>query len=590
MTTIRYCDLIKDPAAAVVTGMGFNLGPPGGDGWEIVARLPAARIPSSGRYAFIVSGKIGGISLLGATPRNGVAQVCLGDTSGLRHPLYRTNIPLGESLGALESVPFQFVVLFSASPVITDVLWGSTWNNTGGFEMCLWARVFLNNDPATYSASFVVSDVSWLWFDVDRIPVGDRQCEEVLYSPPLAITTSLAGIAGCINTPGSAGQKWLHFVNLSYTPRASLGPAPSFTAGFSTGASFAGFTGRVGTNGRLGMARWPAQAGPEPLIWHQGAFWYEQQPGAVYLPGIKGFDRQTFGAGASTLVYRFRYFGVRLDNLLDVLVRSDTQDPNVTGNLTIPPPWQNGYVPLERPATAIVSAPFVFSTGIVQSTDRRAYDAALTTDRGQQLAFPTQFTQTDAALAEGQAVMAFSDHGLSRSEPDIQYRAHFLGGLSGSPIPFAVRDVTIVQFTPVRDPDVLPNAQPSVGAPVIVVPGRESLDPGSLSAPPTAPCGIIAESGDVAESALIGATGYKRTWPIGGKVRRAFTIQWPVLGESAARTLFDFLVAHPAFRFTPPRRAAIAVLQIDNPQMQQEQGAQVYSISTRVTELIWTGT
>jgi hypothetical protein len=281
---------------------------------------------------------------------------------------------------------------------------------------------------------------------------------------------------------------------------------------------------------------------------------------------------------------------VRLDNLLDVLVRSDTEDPNVTGNLTIPPLWQGGYVPLERPATGIVSAPFVFSTGIVQSTDRRAYDAALTTNRGRQLAFPTQFTQTDAALAEGAAVMAFADHGLSRSEPDIQYRAHFLGGLSGSPIPFAVRDLTIVQFAPVRDPDVLPNAPPSVGAPVVVVPGRESLDPGSLSAPPTAPCGLVEESGQVDEDSIIGATGYKRTWPIGGKVRRSFTVEWPALGESAARTLFDFLIANRAFRYTPPRGVAIAVLQLGNPQLQQQQGAQVYAISTRVTELIWTGT
>lgn len=594
MTEVRYGDLVVETGVATVTSIGSQPGPAGGDGWTRIATLPHGQLPSGSatRLALIVNGKIGGISTSGTGQRFGIVQVCLGDTGGLKSPYYRQQLCVTEALPNVEAVPFQFMVLFSASPSISDPLWGATWNNSSGNEFCLWARTYRNGDPATYACSFLVGDVSWLWWDTNAIPSTDQLCDQYSPATPTALTTTPTLLWMGSNSPGSAAdQKWLHFFNVVYQPRVRNCLAPSFQLGHGDAGGAGSFVAKIGTGAARtwGMARMTGEiGGTEQTYLHHGAFWYQVQPTSVWLPAVKASDRPALAG--NTVVHRVRYFGVRLDSLADVLVRVESSVANSTGNLTTPPNWLDVWIALERQRTGVSTLPMVLCHGIPQVTGRRAYGAALRTDTGRQLAFPQLLEQTDDQnWNEATGRMAFSRSGFSPNLPDIQYRAHFVGGLSAAtPTSYEVRDLTILQVYPVKEPDVIPNVPPTPTGPVLLVPGRESADPSSLSDPPIAPNAATDEGMSALGTEIEGGTGYSRTWPLFAKVRRGFALLWDPIKHSDTLTLTAFLQSNPVFRITPPRESAkVAVAQIEKAAV--EPSGINFRVSVRVAELIWTG-
>ena len=586
MVTTRYGDLVAQPGAFTVSGMGSQPGPVGGDGWQMVARLPQAKLPAgTGRYAIFVSGKVGNIRRSGATPQRGVLQLCLGLDTGTKSPVHKVNLSALEQLGPFEGLPFQFLMVMSSSPSISDPVFGGTFDNSSGAQWCLWGRTFWNGDPLTYAVSFDVSDVSWLWWDTDRIPAADQLCEAYVPAAPVALSTTATGIYLNINQPGSDGQKWLHFHNVAYSPRVHAGLAPHFEFGFSnTPASFSGFSAKVGTQ-RWGQQRGAAVAGAEAPMLQQGCFWYGVQPSGTFLPALRARDRQ---ATAATLVHRYVYVGIRLDNLLDVLSRTETEVLNATCNLASSPLYPTVFVALERPATGIVSAPVALVHGIVATDGLQSYEAALLTNTFDVLDDLDSCSQSDALRQEAVSCMAFATRGLSATLPAIQYRATFVGGLNAPPRSLPVRDLSIVQFNLVRDPDFIPAQPGSPGNPVALSVDRESADPGSLNPPPIAPDAELPEDATREDARIEGATGYARTWPLFMKVRRQFGLDWSRLSEANGATVYAFLKANVAFRYTPPRGAAIAFVQLDPPELVQVSG-QVYAVRARGAELIWTG-
>lgn len=580
MTEIRYGDIVNQPGLRHVTGMGSVLGPRGGDGWQIVARLPGSSLPAgTGRFVIMVNGTMGQIHVTGGTPVNGHLQVCLGHASGFKSALYHQKISAREALGALDGIPFQFLMVQSASPSIVDPDFGATFPNTGE-EWCIWARTYYAGDPQNYTVEFDIGNVSWLWLDSDRIPAADLLCE--VKTTAVNLTTTPVSVAVNLNAPGTAGQLWLHFQNITYIPRTHGGlQAPGFQFGYYD-ATFV--QPRVGTNWRWGQARTNQLFLDTQLC--QGAFWCQVQPAGVFFPACDGWDRQQL-LGLSTTVTRYAYVGLRLDNLLDVLVRNETEVLQVTTNVASNPPYGSRYVTLERPATGIMSAPVVLAHGIVQTTGDQSYDCAIWTNGGQIFDNVDLFARSNGAKLEGVSCMAFSQQGLSRSMPDLQYRAVFVGGLAAPNVSLAVRDFCIVQFNMVRDPDVLPSEPPATAPPIILVPGRESAAPGSLALPPVLPDAAVNEQVESAVAGIAGATGYKRGWPQWVKHRRPFTLRWSPMKASDADALQAFLHANAAFRYQPPRGDAIAVVQIDPVELQPVSG-HLWSLQLRVAELIFT--
>lgn len=596
MVQIRYGDVIPQPGTITVASMGSQPGPVGGDGWETVAVLPSSKLPAGGpkRYCVIVTGKIGNCVHTGAPPSRGVLQLALGLRNGGSQsisPVHRQSISVTEPIGPLVGIPFMFMMLQSSSPSISDPFFGPTFTNGVGPEFALFGRAYWNGDPTAYAIQFDVTDLTWIWFETSAIPSPDQLCEAYVPSSPAALATSTAGVYLNSNQPGAEGQKWLHFHAITYEPRAAGQAAPSFQFGYSPSVgSYSGFVPKIGTNGRWGQNRALFVTGAsEVAMLSQGAFWYGVQPAGTFLPAVMARDRQTLGSGVATRVHRYAYFGVRLDNLLDVLARTETEVQGATSGLVTPPFFPQVYVPLERPATGIVSQPCAMVHGIVQTQGLQAYEAVLTTNQNRTLDFLDSCAQADAARSEGVSCMAFAQQGLSRSMPDLQYRAGFVSVLNGSSISLSVRDITILQFNLVRDPDPNPGIPGSPGSPLLLAPGRESANPASLPVLPVEPDGEEAEDAALAGARVDGATGYSRTWPLFARVRRTMTLTWTGISESDGATLYAFLKANPAFRYTPKRSStAIAVVQAERPELVRLPGGPVYQLRMQVVELVWT--
>jgi hypothetical protein len=509
-------------------------------------------------------------------------QVCLGHASGWKSTVYEQRVSVLEQLGNLDGLAFQFLMVQSLAPSVIDPEFGATFDNNSGDEWCIWGRTFFNGDPQTYAVQFDVGNVSWLWLDSDRIPAADLLCE--VRTTPLNLTTTPAAVHVNLNAPGSAGQRWLHFYNVTYSPRNYTigGLAPGFQFGFYDASTV---QARVGTNWRWGQNRTGRMFGWDSKLC-QGAFWCGVQPAGTFFPAIDGYDRQQ-PLGFYSTVTRSAYVGLRLDNLLDVLVRTDTEVFVVTTNIASTPTYGSLAVQLERPATGIVSAPAVLVHGIVQTTGDQSYDVVVWTNRQREIDGIDLCARSNGLTSEGVSLMAFGAQGLSASLPDLQYRAIFAGGLAAPPVSLAVRDVCIVQFNLVRDPDFVNSEPPTPVAPIILVPGRESAAPGSLSLPPVLPDAAANEQGESAMAGIAGATGYKRGWPRWVMHRRPFTLRWSPMKAADADALQAFLHANPAFRYQPPRGAAIAVVQIDPVELQPVSG-HLWSLQMRVAELIFT--
>jgi hypothetical protein len=455
----------------------------------------------------------------------------------------------------------------------------------------LWARTFWNGDTPTYGVNFDVQDVTWFWWDATNIPSTDQLCEVYNAPPALSLTSTLSGAFLHLNSPGLTGERWLHFQSIEYEVDGATPQAPQFQFGYSTtSGTFVGWNTKVGSGdqfGRWGQRRTAVMATPEKPLLHQGCWWQMVRPSGVFVPGVRGRDRGA--VTTATKINRVRYFGVRLDNLLDLLVREDVEVAGATCNVFSPhPPIFSAYVPLERTASGIIAWPLSMTHGVVQTTGRQSFDAGLMTDTQRLLDFPVAYCQTDAAVFEACSTMAFSQEGLGATSGDIQYRALFLGGPSAPSQSLFVRDITILQFYPIRDPDVIASQPPGVGAPLVLTPGRESANPSSLPALPILPDAEQPEDAALEFARIDGATGYSRTWPLFGKVRRQWTLSWSRLSEANGTTLYEFLRDNPAIKFRPQRGLAdVAAVQITAPELAQV-SAQVYSLTVRIVELVWT--
>jgi hypothetical protein len=596
MPALKYGGLVEQSGNTTVTGLGVSPGPQGGDGWQIVAILPAAELPTgASRFAIYVTGKIHNLQNIVSTalPTRGVLQVALGFDTGNVSPVQQFVLPLRTQAGALEGIPFGFSMVQFAAPAVSDPFFGATFNPAGGSQFCIWARVYTNGDPLTYNYSFDISDLTWLWWDTGRIPAGDVLVEHYNPTTPVALTTTPALLYSNLNAPGLATESWLHFHSADYAPPVGLRgtmQAPILQFGYTTDGTLAGFVAKVGTNGRWAQSHGDVNINsanpsstPRSAMW---GWWYGVQPSGTFRPALRGVERFGLGGSSATRLHRYTYVGIRLDNLLDLLVRTDTEVVGATANRYSTPAEGSAYVPLERPATGIVSQPCVMATGLVTTTARHDYECELWTNR-RNLRGTTSHVVARAQIAEGCPAMAFAARGLSASAPDVQYRVRFTGGLNAAPFSLPARDISIVQFNFVRDADPDPNGPGTPGAPVVITIGREAA--AVTTDLPYAPDSAVDEEFVEPErQAIRGATGYVRTWPMFIVARRRWTLTWGALPEAQARTLHDFLRANSTFRWAPPREGNVIVTTTDDPDLTQL-SAQAYSVSVAVVELIWTG-
>lgn len=566
MAAITYLDAIRRPGPHTVTGIGSQPGPVGGDGWQVVASLPTSALQSSHKYAFLVTGKVMSVTTSGATPVNGKLQVCLGDGSGLKHPDYCLEWPLSNRTQAREAIPFQFLVLFT--PTISDALWGASWPNT--YALTLYARSFWNGDQPAYSASFQVAEVNIVWVDYQAIPTGDVAAEQFTTVTNLG-TTQWNNLFLTAVPPGNAGEKWMHFCQVTYAPSSC---DPQFQFGSAGAGGFASFAAKIGTNGRWGMS--PTGT----AVLHQGAFFWQVQPAATFSVGVRGYVSSPTG---STSVRRFRVLSLRLDNLTDVITDGQAQVDSLATSLATG--LDVAYWPVEVASANLVSQPCLFLHGIPQPPTRTGYGIVITTELGTTLHF--NLGEPVSSPTQRMGDMAFSTQALGPSMPDVQYRNHWLGLTApGLPFSYPVRDVFMVAGYFVANPDRVATVPARAAGELAVVPGAEGPLLASAVDLPTVQDAENGEDSGLDLHEIRGATGYSRRWPTFVQPRRAWSLRWS-LGDAAARAMQDFLVANLTFRFQPTRESSkVVVMQTTRPTLEQQHG-RTFVVSTEVIELLF---
>jgi hypothetical protein len=586
MVEVKYGDIETQSGPFIVQTIGSQPGAPGGDNWSLVATYDKANLTAANHYAFIVTGKAGAYNVSGAFPTNAIVEIALGDTSGLKHPGYVHRFALNDAqlTRPFHAIPFQFVVLFSASPAISDPLWGSTWSNVE--DLAVYARVYRNGDPANFAATFEITDLTFLWFDLDAIPSGDQLVEDHWPATPDLNTAypTWANHFSTTNTPGNSGEKWLHFVNVWYNPRGMGSGSSWFDFGYLPDGTFGTYTTAVGTSGRWGYDSRRVISPPELYAHQYGGFFVLDQPSAGMRIGFRGRDNHAI-AGRATQVHRFRYVGIRLDDLPAVEHVFDAHEVSLAN--AINPGLNVSYLPLEKTSETYVTRPAFFAHGIVdQVSTEHAYGIWVTSNLGRFLWVANGYPHTRGRL-EQISDLSFSQDGFGPSSPDVQYRAHWLG-VAGS-TPNDVRDMHLLQVYLTKDPSNLRIPPAGAANPIVVVPGFEGPALGSLLEPTILPNDEIEELPELEVEAVEGVSGYRRTWRMFDMSRRRVTLSWAPISAADVTTLTTFFAANPAFKLTlRAQDTETALLAMEPPAISQLSG-QTFALRFSAAELIFLG-
>lgn len=589
MTEIRYTDLAQSPTVQSVQTMGSQAGPPGGDGWTQLAALPTTNMIAGARsYAILVRGKVGNYQILGATPVAGCVQVCLGTTGGTKHTHFRMASPLNDNVPAGEGVPFEFLVLID--PTFTDPLFGSTIN-PATTELCLWARAAWNGDQQNYAATFDVTDVHWQWWDLTAIPAGHWAADRdtTVLQPPLTAPATFTRLAAA--AAGNNTEQWLHFGNVWYEPRAGNMPAPVFRIGVTPDSTEASFITKIGNGGRWGCRRWPGVGVMQevPQV-QQGAFWLHTHTNSATKAAY--FAHGGTGSVGNWRLFRWTWFAVRIDTLIDRLQRTETVA--ALGRSVLHPTWPLDNLKIERPEPepGILTHPIVMLHGVIKHNGpRTGYGAFLMENEGGvQQGEGACWTQTNPTLLEGQSSIGVGRRVFQTTSPAMQWWAMFVGAPLTAPIGLQeCFDFCFVQFHPVRDPENITDPPGPRPPPLVLIPGFQSASVANLNAPPAPPEATILALGQTNRVGIDGKP-YRRRWPLSGRPSQLYRMVWPALPATDADALFEFLRANPAWKFTPPYEAAVAVLNNSRPQMQVAGGNPgLYSVSVEVVTLRFTG-
>lgn len=574
MPDVLWGGLQVDAEAVTSPNTGAQPGPGGGDGWSIIGRLPKEKLITDRAYVFVVSGTICNIQRVGAPPLNGLCQVALGDPSGVVHPGYCAELSINWDTTATTGQPFQFLVIFDPGYGIADPVWGARWPNLE--DLCLYGRCYTNGDVQNYAATFDVAGVSWLWFDIDVIDGAHHFVDQDWPSTP-HIQVQSSGFQDWhlgASMPGSAGEKWVHFVNLDFTPLADS-TNMFMQHGSSTVASMSGFTPKIGERSWGCSSRGAnAASGLRFPRMHFGSFCNQERGAGSLYWGYRG--------NGEALLHRWRHFALRVDELPEFSARS-------AGLLPSAGPDHDPVVMLHEPPpqTGLVAQPIYLAS--VRPHGYQPFDAfklRLITRSGR---IVWDGPAINKLSGEGVPMFGAGEFGIGPGD-GVRYE-NTLERLTVPAAQFYADDVEFLQVWLLSDPTIDPPDPYPTLPPVYVVPSRESADVGSLSDLPVEPA--FGGQMDIEQpgAGIRGVTGVTRRWPLFTGPRRVWTIEWPALRVAESETLNAFLRANVTFRWKAPGESAvIAVLALEAPEFEMIDSANlIRSCRLRIAELVFTG-
>lgn len=578
MTEIRYCELVTSPDS-VCTGTG-NIAGPAGEGWQVVALMPLTNLPAgSGQYAVILNGRMAQTNYVGVGAVNGRMEVALGiygSATRFDHLTHTVSVQQSFDSGG---APFQLVLVVSTS--VSDPVLGTSWNpNTQ--RLCLWGRTWRNGDAPTYTKSFQLHDISWLWWDLANIPAGDRHVYRYdaasFYGDPFGLSGSpVTKLSTKFPTNGS----WLIFSNYRYRPTHWSGQ-PRITGGYTWGG---GSGTRIGADHRWGRNYvTPISSFTNIAYQHHGwwvfdGFTNDHQAVSTFVDDA--------GTAFGSKLHTWTVVGIRLDDLLDV--RSTTDYGPRSVGLPVNTNWWERFQALERPGGIVVTSPIVLAHSHVKPLTFASYGMRVTETGNPSVSFGdgASFQRVGQAWYETVSTMAWGKRDFQIASPTMQWRASVIGsaGVPTSGVNGYLNQV--LQFHPIKDPENVWIPTPTIPATTYVTPGRQAIL-ANLLAPPTPPNANPLQRRQGPVRAEIEGL-YRRSWLIGSAPERIWSLTWGPLPMADALAVRDFLVANAAWLYRAPKATTnIPVFNLNRPQLTKVDH-RVGLVSVDVAQLYYTG-
>lgn len=592
MTKIGASIYLNDVLVEVTSiGTGFS------DGWVRVALLPQSSLPAQSgadSYVFTAWCSIGstfwpgGVSL----SQNAVCEVALGtDVAPFTDQRHRVLLSEQRLYGGTtrQLYPMAPVWWTMIHAVGIRAQWPSSTRGVG-----VWARISANGDSLglVSGSSFRVANIGIQAWSLTSLASTQYVIER--YAPTPFALSNVA--PGNLFKTAQVGQfqgtgTWLVFGGVRYWPGTHA--PPTFRFAFTPDGTYASWQPGFGRGNRFGTrARYVPQGGFQTQgRWDQqcgGGMFVRENPQSAGQIALLGYDPNgTAGGPANCGIAECDVFAIKGSAVLgnfDALQQDDPDVANFYNGRTQSPVVYEG-VEWGRPFDADTEVFFnsSFSRPNVDPSYHHTIETNVAGSIVRQIGAVAATPNSDQHGHIGTRYRA-----LRPGEIQFKFYAQQATWESAAPLTVTPYDFAAAAWSWENNPNFTPFPRDVDPGTTYLIPDRESLAVGSLTALPIAPDVQVEETFEVARSVFEASDGTRITWPKWLGVRRSFAFTWSGQTVGDRAVLAAFFLANRSFKWTPPDETAAVALAIVGEVMTEDVGV-LHTIRVQAIELVWTG-
>lgn len=576
-----------------------------GEGWVKVAEFDPSRWnppESSGGRANVVVvcwADVGGVAITSNANALATIDIALGLSRGPWEIDYRQTATVGleaeSRVAAQKGAPWFWVWHRTAAA-------GDDWPLAAGDVPALWARISTNGGPVTGTdASFKVANVGWLAFYVDDLdarqaalvdrPAGNQGIRlPDAQANPASILADTGALSGTVL---NGSGRYLGFASIELGMMTDgLFPLQGprlWVEHLDASESPPNDVVRVlGADNRWGMLHSGPLARRGMIRYRMGSLFVVDDPAAGDSFRIRGID--THGSA----LWRADYFGSELfllhtGNLgsfasTDMLGRLDAparifNDPDVPAA---------SFLPLEQTRPFHADVVSVGAGAFWYDGLTLVHRMALGLSGGTR-ATSALYTQTLSTREAPILHVGREDRGLGSSAFRHELAAFAPPWYQGQQRARAGTDVVVAAWSWENDPNFVPTPVAETPSRTWLVPGRESLDPGSLPTLPASPSRAVRIVDEEDSAELDTLDPIRPRWPLYLAPRRRGEITWPALSRPQRLAVDAFFAANRTFALQLEIDDDPIAVVLSAPLQVADLTGGLFSIRAQFVELIWTG-
>ena len=582
-------------------GQGTN------DSWQIASTFDMSQLTqgSAKRLAVLVTGRLCDFANFGTSPSTGLVEVALGLDSGLKGTTHRTVQTLLNCLnnygsGTEYGHQFSFLMVQQSSPSVSDPDFGATTATNGGNNFVLWARGHWNDDAAAYSTTFSLRDVQWLVLDMDVLEAEGYVAGSAATDVTLSNTVQTV-VNSQSTSLGSSGQSWLQLSSIYAQPTGYLTGSPLvytrplFRTGVNNATPSSVSLSQMSVESYQGIGQSAVSAlsssRAADLRDCSHALGVRVIASGNQYPQVLGKDPTAMtSVVGNTIVRRSMLLNIRGD-ALDGWARNTTITDTEAGLIGTPAaPF------LASDKTRLVNnaglnyalQPVVLMTsgmdfGGALNNTQRAHHIRVMSDTGSPVYQPQRYTRL-LGYERHQSLSIYTTKVIPYSTRPL--RLQMINEIPGAVQTTQFAELVMFHNT-LNVSDVLTPPWSDLTPTQITITAEGPLV-GSMNTLPVTP--DVTQSLNIAgvrHGEVLGSQGYRRTWPVWIRPRRAYTLTWSAISAADAATLLDFLDANDSFALTPPHGVATPVVITGEVQSYRYPDGRK-TISIQVSQLLWT--